>query len=186
MVGLFNEYSFSIVEKVSVLSLFLILGASIGWCFETCFYRVNDGKFVRRGHGYGPWLPIYGLGGIFILLTTYTFIGNPLYIFLISSIVAGVIEYFTGWYLYTYHNGLRLWDYNIEKWNFGNIKGYICFRSIFGFGIAGLFADLFLFPFLCKIAVLASSRLFCIVSLLLLVLFILDIVNGYFLNNLEE
>ena len=40
----------------------------------------------------------------------------------------------------------RLWDYNVEIWNWGNIGGYICARSILFFGASGLFLIYFLVP----------------------------------------
>ena len=46
-------------------------------------------------------------------------------VFLISLISTGVLEYVTGLVIYEFFNGLRLWDYNTEILNFGNIGGFI-------------------------------------------------------------
>ena len=45
----------------------------------------------------------------------------------------------------------RLWDYNVEIWNWGNIGGYICARSIIFFGLSGLILVYALIPSLKKI-----------------------------------
>lgn len=180
------EYSFDNIQKIAIVSLFFVIGGILGWCLETCFYRVNDGRFIRRGHGIGPWLPIYAFGGLSILLLTYKFSENPLMIVLISAIVAGIVEYGTGWFLYHHFDGLRLWDYNIEKWNWGNVQGFICFRSISFFAIAGLFIDFVLFPSVCNLALSVSHFAFCSISFTLLLLFVTDIFIGYFVKGFEK
>ena len=47
--------------------------------------------------------------------------------------------------------GFRLWDYNNEILNFGNIGGYICLRSVLSFGIASLFLVYVVVPYLLRI-----------------------------------
>lgn len=49
-----------------------------------------------------------------------------------------ILEYATGYVLYEYFGGLRLWDYNTEIWNWGNINGYVCVRSILFFGASAV------------------------------------------------
>ena len=40
----------------------------IGWMWEVILHLVNNGVFVNRGTMHGPWLPIYGWGGLIILI----------------------------------------------------------------------------------------------------------------------
>ena len=39
----------------------------IGFIWEVFLHLLNDGVFVNRGTMHGPWLPIYGTGGVLIL-----------------------------------------------------------------------------------------------------------------------
>ena len=99
-----------------------------------------------------------------------------------SALVSGVLEYATGWVLYTFLDGLRLWDYNTEIWNWGNIGGYICLRSILLFAFGGLFLVYIAVPLIRGLSRMLPTTLFRVVSLLLPVLFLIDIVGGYLLK----
>ena len=47
--------------------LFFFFFSMFGWLFEVFFYLVNEGSFINRGTMTGPWLPIYGFGGLVII-----------------------------------------------------------------------------------------------------------------------
>ena len=47
----------------SLIVLFFVL-CFIGWIYEVSIHLVRDGVFVNRGTMHGPWLPIYGWGGL--------------------------------------------------------------------------------------------------------------------------
>ena len=126
------------IDNLCCLALLFAGGGIVGWIYEMLFYRINDGMFVQRGQGLGPWLPIYGFGSVFICLLAVRFEKSKIAVFLVSALVSGVVEYLTGWVFYTFFDGLRLWDYNTEIWNWGNINGYICLRSILLFAFAEL------------------------------------------------
>ena len=66
-------------------------------------------------------------------------------VFLISTVVTGALEFVVGYYLWEFQ-GIRLWDYNTEIWNWGNVGGYICLRSYLLFGLMGVFLQLYLHP----------------------------------------
>lgn len=123
-------------DKVSFNKLFLIffIGCVLGWIFEEIFYYVTEGVIENRGFLYGPYLPVYGLGAILIYLFLNRFKKWPLLVFLLSFIITGVVEYLTGlWMLRVYNR--RWWDYTGL---FLNIDGFVCFRSVFTFGIGAL------------------------------------------------
>ena len=124
-------------RTIFTIFLLVVLGAMIGWVYEMLFYRIDQGHFIRRGQG-GPWLPIYGFGALGLTLVTYKRKVNPWLVFIITVIGSFILEFGTGWVLYHCFGGLRLWDYNKEIWNWGNIGGYVCFRSVLIFGILGV------------------------------------------------
>ncbi len=157
---------------IYLLLLIFVIGGVVGFIYEEIFYRIDLGYFVKRGTTFGPWIPIYGFGSLFITIICYRLKDKPLVIFLLSSVITGVLEYGTGWFCDKILHQ-RYWDYNNEILNFGNINGYVCFRSVFLFALAGLFLIYVLVP---KVNKLLNKYNLKIVSILLGSLFILDIV----------
>ena len=160
---------------VSILLLTGILSGIFGFLYETIFYRIDLGYFVKRGSTFGPWIPIYFFGGILIMLFSYRFRKKPLVVFLINCIVLGALEYATGYVLFRYFS-TRLWDYYKEIWNFGNIKGYICLRSVLFFGVSSLILVYVVTPLILKIYNKTKKRNFKYMSILLTCIFTLDVI----------
>lgn len=172
---IFKDEKLSFKNTIAILFLLGILSSIFGFIYETFFYRIDLGYFVKRGSTYGPWIPIYFFGGILIAIFSYRFKKNPLFVFLINCIVTGVLEFVTGFVFYEFFN-LRLWDYNTEIWNFGNINGYICLRSVLFFGISSLILVYLLIPLLLKIYKLISEKKLQVISFSLFTIFALDII----------
>ena len=179
---LFEAYPFDGKTILLILLLLFVVGAVSGWLYEMGFYRIDQGQFIKRGHGIGPWLPIYGFGSLFILVTTARLKKHPLAVFAVAGLVSGVLEFATGWALYHFWDGLRLWDYNTEIWNWGNIGGYVCIRSVLFFAFAGLLLVYGVFPLLCHLAEKLPKPAMIAVSVIPFGLFMADIITGYCLK----
>ena len=54
-----------------MLLLVFAFGGIFGFIYEEIFYRFDLGEWVKRGTTFGPWIPIYGFGGIIMLGLTY-------------------------------------------------------------------------------------------------------------------
>lgn len=173
-----NELKLS--EKIKFLILLFTVGGIFGFIYETIFYYIDLGYLVKRGSTFGPWIPIYGFGALLITLFTYKFKDHPLKVFLVTCLVTGLLELGTGYVLNTFFD-IRLWDYNVEIWNFGNIGGYVCLRSILFFGISGLFLVYFLIPLFTKIKTKCNEKVFSLISIIPGVLFFSDFVAHIFL-----
>lgn len=76
--------------------LFLFLVFSIFGCIlETLIRLINDGVLGGTGVLYGPWLPLYGIYGILILLLWKQHITKrPVLVFLLNFLLYSVLEYF--------------------------------------------------------------------------------------------
>lgn len=107
--------------------------AMIGWFWEVALHIIQTGEIVNRGVLYGPWLPIYGFGGVLILLLMRRFANRPILTFFLIIIVCGVLEYATAWVLETFLE-TKWWDYSGF---FLNLHGRICAEGLFVFGIGG-------------------------------------------------
>lgn len=178
------------IEKLSKRDVFnlyvlIMIGSGIfGFIYETLFYRIDLGYFVKRGNTYGPWIPIYVFGGLFITMLTYKHKEKPWKVFVRAMLVSGIIEFLTGWILFKIFN-IRLWDYNVEIWNYGNINGYICLRSVLFFGISGLILVYIMIPCLIKLINTVNRKMINSISLVLLISLIIDMVVHGIRNGLH-
>ena len=169
-------------KQRTVIGVFLltVMGAFIGWVYEMLFYRIDQGHFIRRGQG-GPWLPIYGFGALGLTLVTYKRKSHPALVFVVTVIGSGILEFSTGYVLYHYFNGKRLWDYNVEIWNWGNIGGYVCFRSVLVFGILGVLYTAWAVPGFFEMTEKMSRKALLAIAIPLTVIFFGDILFSYIL-----
>jgi len=172
-------------KQRAVIGVFLltVMGAVIGWIYEMIFYRIDLGYFIKRGHGFGPWLPIYAFGALGLVLITYKRKVHPAVLFIVSVIGSGIIEYVTGWVLYNLM-GVRLWDYNVEKWNWGNVDGYICARSVLIFGFFGAFFGAIIVPRFMRFLGKVKARPLVIFSIILAVVVGADVLYGYVIKSI--
>ena len=160
-------------QKISVIALIISFSGVFGFIYELIFYYFNDGKLTYQGGNFLPWINIYAIGGILVLLSTYKIKDKPILIFLISMIVTGLLEYFSGLVLYEVFN-TRFWDYNIEILNFGNIGGYVCLRSVLFFAISSVMLMKVILPFFIRLVKKSKTNLVLIISVILCTLFIVD------------
>ncbi|MEA4922656.1 MAG: DUF975 family protein [Eubacteriaceae bacterium] len=115
------------------LILFFFTFSFVGWIWEVSIHLVRGGVFVDRGTMYGPWLPIYGAGGLIILVGLKKFREKPWLNFILTMVVCGIVEYVTS-YILQATAGMRWWDYSGY---FLNINGRICLEGLLVFAIGG-------------------------------------------------
>ncbi len=159
----------------SFFALLFVLSGIYGFIYETLDCRIDLGYFVKRGSTYGPWIPIYAFGGILIYLLSNRLKKHPAAVFLVNCIVTGSLEYITG-YILLHTFGIRLWDYTYVHWNWLNVDGIICLRSVLFFGISGLILIYLLVPLIKHILTKENTKAAFCVSLVLLTAFISDII----------
>lgn len=131
-------------------------------------------QFYYRGGNFLPWINIYAIGSMFIYFLTYKKRKNPFFVFFVSLITCGILEYVAGWFMYEFWDGLRCWDYSSEIWNFGNINGFICLRSVLFFGICSLLLMYVIVPFCFYLAKKMNRKLFLTISFTLCFIFLFD------------
>ena len=161
-------------DTVDLYILVMIISGICGFIYEEIFYLIDLGELVKRGSSYGPWIPIYMFGGLLIVVTTLRLRKWPWAVFLAGVVGSGVLEYATGWVLYEFFH-VRLWDYNTEIWNWGNVNGYICARSVLLFGAAGVMLVYGIVPFLIRFLETHRSRKVDLLCTGLIVLWLADI-----------
>ena len=175
MFSIFEKEDISKRDITNLFMLIMISSGIFGFIYETIFYRIDLGYFVKRGSTYGPWIPIYVFGGLFITLLTYKYKEKPLMVFIIGMLVSGLLEYGTGYYLDKYM-GIRLWNYYEEICNFGNINWYICLRSVLFFGFSSLLLIYLIIPFLLKYIKSVRRSYISMISYMLFITFSFDFI----------
>lgn len=163
-------------QKVGVVLLTMVFAGFFGWLYEMIFYFFDGGtgEFYMQGGNYLPWINIYAVGALLILLTTWRLRKWPWAVFLIAFFVTGLLELVAGWLVYTIGNGTRYWDYNTEILNFGNIGGFVCLRSVLVFGVSALFLVYAVVPFFVWVSRRMSKRAFMILSISLFSVVMVD------------
>lgn len=149
--------------------LFFLL-AGFGWLWEGFLYLFREDAYVNRGFLTGPWLPIYGMGGVLLEALFHRWRDRPVLTFVSSMIVCTALEYLTGWYLELTW-GVKWWDYSAVPWN---LRGRICLYSAILFGVGGLLLIWLVSPLFYSLYCRIPRRVQTGVGLLVLVLFVAD------------
>lgn len=150
--------------------LFFFTFSFVGYLYEVVIFLIKNGKFINRGMLYGPWLPIYGFGGIAIVFFLKKFRKDPFQMFLASFILCGIIEYGTAWFLETFKN-VKYWDYT---GHFMNLHGRICLEALIVFGLGGCGFTYIAAPLLDNIYSKINYNVKSCVCVILLVIFAID------------
>lgn len=186
----FRGESLTQTQAALGICLIFVLSGILGWVYEELFYRINDGHFSRRGHGFGPWLPIYAFGMVILLFATAPLRGSEgtldslWKVLALCALISGTFEFFVGWVLFHLFQGLRLWDYNTERWNWGNIGGFVCFRSVLVFTLSAPILIYSLVPMIGFLALVLPEWLYTLITAGPFAVFVLDIIHGYLIKGL--
>ena len=171
-----KDHSFSRITMFGIFCLLIFIGGLFGFIYEYIFYYFDGGmeKFYWQGGNFLPWINIYAIGTILVYILTYKKRKSFFKVFLIGLIACGLLEYFSGLFIYIIGNGTRYWDYNTEILNFGNIGGFICLRSVLFFGISSLLLIYIIVPFCFYLAKKINKKTFLIISISLCSIVLID------------
>ena len=167
------------MEKIHVKSrtidfyiLFFFLISFVGWLWEVGLYLATEQAFINRGAFYGPYLPIYGVGGLLLWFILQRLHKKKLVTFLLSAVICSVLEYATGAYM-EWKWGLRWWDYSGQ---FMNLNGHICLLSVVAFGLGGMLLNCYVMPYYMRLYHKISVRWRKILCVGLSAVFVVDLV----------
>lgn len=159
--------------------LMFFIFAFIGWSWEVLLHLVSEGRFVNRGTMFGPWLPIYGVGALMILIVLKPLRKRPVLFFVSAMILAGIVEYFTAWYLWEF-KGAKWWDYTGY---FLNIHGRVCLEGLLVFGFGGAAVTYFIGPSLNSILNKIKPKISVVICSILLLFFGIDFIYSMYNPN---
>lgn len=115
-------------------TLTFVLYAFIGYLCEVGYCSIGQRRLVNRGFLYGPWLPIYGFGGLIVDIFLVPISSMPILVFLLSIVMTSVVEYMGSWALEKLFS-IKLWDYSQKKFN---INGRVCLLNSSLFGLMSI------------------------------------------------
>ena len=111
--------------------LFFAFSAA-GWLWEVALHLLQDGVLVNRGTMLGPWLPVYGVGGVLAVVLLRRCAARPLRVFVWGALLCTAVEYAAGRYLLAVY-GLRWWDYSRLPLNLDGLVSPLS-SALFGVG----------------------------------------------------
>lgn len=144
----------------------------IGWIWEVLLHLHYSKRFVNRGMLHGPWIPIYGCGGLLIIILLKDLNTNSFILFILSGIICGTLEYLTSLVLEKLR-GTRWWDYTD---NFLNIKGRVCLSSVTIFGLAGVLLLSYILPSINNLIKIIDGPLYSIILSIITLIFTIDLI----------
>lgn len=156
----------------TVVLLFMIFSFA-GWCAEVLYVGIFfEHKFVNRGFLHGPVCPIYGFGGLVILLLPKILYPTWIPLFLASMVLCTAVEYFISWLLEKMFHTLW-WDYSHYK---VNINGRVCLVNSLLFGLMGVAAVHFVIPYLMLLINKLSTTVIQITASVLAAVLCIDLI----------
>lgn len=167
---------------------FFFLGCFLGFIWEIAFYcltHLPDANLITiltslRGFLHGPWVPIYGVGGILMLAIRTRFPRKPFLFFLSSMVSCGIVEFAASWILEQIFHA-RWWDYSDK---FMNLDGRIYLNGLLFFGLAGYLAVYLLEPVFQKWTQRLPFQYRKLLCMGLCILFIVDVLYSLAVPNL--
>ncbi len=162
---------------MNIIFLFFLF-SFFGWVLETVYASFIFKKYTSKKTLLTlPLCPVYGLGGIALMLTLYPVRESWLLVFCGGFFVASSVEYLVAIF-YEHFFGVSWWDYGK---NFGNLNGKVCIRLSLLWGIIAIFFFEFVLPWSENLISYMGEYQKALWSVLLILFFITD-----YRNTLKE
>ena len=177
-----EKFHFIRYYPIPTLFLMFISFSFVGWVWEVALHLLQTGQFANRGTLFGPWLPIYGTGGVIVLMLCSRFRKNPAAEFVTAVVLCGFIEYMSSVYLeMKFHE--RWWSYDGY---FLNLNGRICAEGLLVFGVGCCFVVHVCAPlFDLKVSSIGKKKILALCAVLL-VLYGADLIHSSGNPNMAE
>ena len=173
--------------------MYFIVYCFTGWVYELLVFQFEYGKgWQNRGFLFGPYLPVYGFGGlaVVILLSKLKerkiYIGKinitPILIFFGIILITTALELGTSYIMeMIVSKGNWLWDYSMYKINF---QGRIALNSSLRFGIIGIAGLYAIQPLLERMSgKLREYAAYAYATYGIAALFVTDVIARFFLGS---
>ncbi len=168
--------------SLECLILMFFIFSFVGWIWEVIYIGFTEGVIAKRGMLHGPWLPIYGVGGVLILILLGRFRAKPAVVFFLALLLCGTMEYSTG-VAVEHIFKCRWWDYSNK---FMNIEGRICLEGLLLFGISSMAAVCKFGPMLRDAIGKLGCDLHRLLCIVLSAAFVIDLIFSMIMPNVGK
>lgn len=186
-----NKLKTKIPDLIRNLLLLFIFFAICGWVYEVLWTWYDKGFIVNRGYLLGPWLPIYGFGGLLIYGVFKNQIKKPvmigkvnirfillfLYVFIFATVVELAATYIVELFGIPF---TTLWNYSEH---FMNFQGRVCLDASARFGVLGLAIIYGALPLYNKLISIKNKKVLNIIAWTIIGIFAADWISRIFLGN---
>lgn len=150
---------------------------------EVLYALATKKRLTNRGFLIGPYCPIYGIGCLLIIILLSGYKNHPAGMFVLAILIASALEYFTSYIMEKLFKA-RWWDYTDTKYN---INGRVCLDTMLPFGIIACIVIYVINPFIVNLITDIPSKILSITSIILAIIFILDIIASFnIVNNFKK
>ncbi len=143
------------LNKIQFLILYFFLFSFLGWLLETVFCFFKLGYYSKRGFLFGPLCPIYGFGGLMLIMFLHKYKKQDFKLFIYAGVIFSAFEYVVSYCLEALF-AMHWWDYTGE---FMNLNGRIGLFYFLAWGIISILFINHIFPFLKKKINLVLSKI---------------------------
>ncbi len=158
--------------RLSDALIFFYSFAIGGWIWEVIWCFVQENRFANRGTMYGPWIPIYGVGAVIVVIGLDKIKKDKWKLFGVALLASAILEYATSFVMDFMFNSFY-WDYHAM---FMNLNGRICLAGILAFGIIAMIAVYVAGPALMKLKSRISDNLLRSILTVLTFFFVIDLI----------
>lgn len=131
--------------RFCLLVVLFMIYSFLGYCVEVVSCSVLEKRLVfSRGYFIGPYLPIFGVGGMLFVLFFQKYRNDLFALFMVGMVSTCALEYVTSYLLEKIFK-LRWWDYSYKKFH---LNGRISLGTGILFGLAGIIIVCYVQPFL--------------------------------------
>ena len=174
-----NKNIINIIRNILLLFIFF---AVCGWIYEVIWTYFDDGVPTNRGYLFGPWLPIYGFGGMLIYGIFHKQIKKPVYIgklnirflllFVYICLITTVVELAATYIIELFGTPFTvLWDYSDH---FMNFQGRVSLDASARFGALGLMIIYGALPLYNKFVHMKNQKVLNVIAWTVIAVFAID------------
>lgn len=168
---------------LSILFLLFIIYSILGWIIEVIAVSIKSKQLVNRGFLIGPYCPIYGSGGVMMVLLLQKYVEDPLVVFILAMVICSLLEYITSYIMELVFKA-RWWDYSDKKFN---LNGRICLSNMIAFGVLGVMLIYFVNPIVTsKLYSLQYNHIYIITAILVIILTIDMSISFRIINKVKQ
>ena len=114
---------------------YIVIFSIIGLIVETLYCFFTTGVLEsRKGLLWGPFCPVYGVGGVVIISLLNRYKDNNLKLLIYGFVLGSIIEYIISYILEAIY-GIRFWEYSYIS---SNLNGRICITYSIFWGVLTL------------------------------------------------